>query len=143
MRHIISFGDGIDADSPIAKLRALPHRDWMEPIRGITGLIILPQTKKYGLHDSGFRCMDFAAVHYSKAYCLLSGCSDVVHLGGIGGWNNPKWLDDKKTIAGNWSIDCLPNNGLLQIFARGELIVGEALSSFEVWHLRERPEKMT
>lgn len=136
MKHVTEFSAGIPVDSPIKELRLLPHREWLEDIEGITSILIMPQTKKYGLHDSGYRCMDFAACHYETAHCLLSGCSDVINLGGIGGFNNPNWLQDHETFAGNWSIDCLPNNGLLRIFAHKEIRVGVAISSFEIYHLQ-------
>ena len=138
MTHITEFGEGINRDSPVKALRELPSRKWGQPVEGITSILILPQTKKFGLHDSGYRFMDFVACNKGTAYCLLSGYSDVAHLGGIGGFNNPNWVNDKIVNRGNWSIDCLPGNGLLQIFANADLSVGEALSSFEIFHSQER-----
>ncbi len=99
-------------------------------------LIILPQRS---IHDSGYRCMDFVAVD-KKSYpiCRLSGCSDVVHIEGIGGYHY-KWLDRYKTVPSSvppteWSIDCLKKSGLLRLFSTKDgIICGSALSSFEVY----------
>lgn len=140
-KHVTSFGEGMPADSPAAALRMLPARNWAEEVTGITSIVIVPAIKRGGVHESGYRVMDFAACHYGTAYVLLSGCSDVIHLGGIAGFNNQNWVNDRKTKRGQWSIDCLPNSGLLQLFSGGELIVGSALSSFEVWSTEERPSK--
>ena len=143
MKHITEFSDGIPADSPATELRGLPHRNWQEDIDGISSIIIVPATKRSGLHDSGYRCMDFAACHYGKAYCLLSGCSDVIHIGGIGGYNTDRWMEKDwprdRAKRASWSIDCLPNSGLLQIFTDCGLSVGTALSSFEITSRDKRP----
>ena len=41
-----------------------------------------------GMHDSGFRTMDFVAYSKNEPICLLSGCSDVIHIDGIGGFGH-------------------------------------------------------
>ncbi len=135
-KHITEFGEGMLADSVAHELRKLPHRDWQEDIEGITSIVIIPGLKKDGLHDSGFRTMDFAACHYGTAYCLLSGCSDVIHIGGISGYNNKDWVEEfpeNRVKRASWSVDCLPKSGLLQLFASGELTAGCALSSFDIF----------
>ena len=143
MKHISEYGAGMPADSPAHELRKLPERGWQDEVCGITSIVIIPANKKGGLHDSGYRVMDFAACHYGKAYVLLSGCSDVIHLGGISGYNNRDWYKDGHRVRrGPWSIDCLPKSGLLQIFCGGEIEVGCALSSFEMYTKDERPEKI-
>ncbi|MCP4495053.1 MAG: hypothetical protein GY820_48300 [Gammaproteobacteria bacterium] len=131
---LTDFHKGIDINSPIKELRALPARKGSESIEGIGSIIILPMAKKYGLHRSGYKYMDFVGCADNMAYCRLSGCSDVIHLGGFIGSNNPDWVKDSRILPGNWSIDCLPGNGLLRIFTHHELIIGAALSSFEVFH---------
>jgi hypothetical protein len=60
----------------------LPHRKFGERIE-CDSIVIIPSSK---LHDSGYRLLDFAAVKDNKAICLLSGCSDVLDLEGIGGF---------------------------------------------------------
>ena len=67
------------------EFEALPKRKWDEGIGEFDSMIILP-TKH--IHDSGFRCMDFVAVKGKEPFCRLSGCSDVIHMDGIGGMVN-------------------------------------------------------
>lgn len=100
----------------------LPGRKkWDEEIL-CDGIIILPGRAK-DMHDSGYRLMDFVAIKNSKPVCRLSGCSDVIHIGGIGGQN----------VSRSWNIDCLPKSGLLRMWMNGHFIkVGAALSSFEI-----------
>ena len=90
-----------------------------------------------GMHDSGFQLMDFVACRDNVAICRLSGCSDVLHLDGIGGYGKD-WLKKYNCVPDmiepvGWNIDCLPNSGLLRLFTHGKLTVGQALSSFEVY----------
>ncbi len=139
---LTDFHKGIDINSPIKELRALPTRKWSESIEGIDSIVILPLAKKHGLHRSGYRYMDFVGCSADMAYCRLSGCSDVICLGGLTGRNNPDWVTDSRTLPSKWSIDCLPGNGLLRIFTHHELIIGAALSSFEVLHTQgAQPEE--
>ncbi|HYW34168.1 MAG TPA: hypothetical protein VE868_02070 [Balneolaceae bacterium] len=112
------------------EFESLPLREWNENIGEFTSLIILPTRR---IHDSGFRNMDFVAVKEDIPVCRLSGCSDVLHLDGIGGygqWNGS--IPDSIPPKG-WSIDCLKTSGLLRLFSRGKLKVGQALSSFEIF----------
>jgi hypothetical protein len=89
----------------------------------VWSLIIIPGGSK-DLHDSGFRVMRFVALDkFANPICIISGSSDVIHIGGI-------FTQD--TIAGKWSIDCLRKSGLLRIFSNRKLKLGDALSSFEV-----------
>lgn len=143
----------------------LPRREWDEDIGTFDSLVILPakidrrqaiwyNIRKYiadrlnigqpylyevgGVHDSGYRCMDFVAIKDGKAYKRLSGCSDVIHFNGIGGYGKD-WLkkhgDVPRTLPViDWSIDCLLESGLLHIFVgRGKLSCGAALSSFDLF----------
>lgn len=121
-------------DMKRSEFEALPSRNWNEDIGEFDSLIILP---KRHLHDSGYRCMDFVAVRDFKPVCRLSGCSDVIHIEGIGGLGY-RWLErfgeyPKSVKPIGWSIDCLRTSGLLRLFTGRKMLAGEALSSFEVF----------
>ena len=121
------------SDMTVEEFRELPLRGWDEDIGEFRSLVILPTET---IHDSGFRCMEFVAIGAGgKPICRLSGCSDVVHLGGIGSTVpfGPKRL-------ANWSIDCLKESGLLRAFCDCPIVAGLDLSSFEVIPV-ERKEK--
>ena len=116
----------------------LPHRKWDEEII-CNSLIILPGRAK-DKHDSGYRSMDFVAVINSKPKCLLSGCSDVIHIDGIAGlgdnWVNKYGGVPKLIPPSGWSIDCLPKSGLLRMWpSSGKIKCAPALSSFEIYAL--------
>ena len=94
-------------------------------------LVIIPQDYA---HDSGWMCMDFVAVNKAgEPICKLAGCSDVLHLDGIGGYGNwrvgefPSRIEPK-----GWSIDCLPC-GYLRLFSRSTMTAGAALGNFEIY----------
>lgn len=93
-----------------------------------------------GMHDSGFRYMDFVAVRENKAICRLAGGSDVIHIDGIGGYGRD-WIERYGTVprmvpVSGWSIDCLPKSGLLRIWPGShQMTCGPALSSFEIYAL--------
>lgn len=111
-----------------------PYReDWGKEVV-CDSLVILPLRS---MHDSGYRAMDFIAIKDGKPLCRLSGCSDVVHVGGIGG-HGYGWLKKYGTVPKlvppqAWSIDSLPKSGLLHIFCYETIICGSALSSFEIF----------
>jgi len=116
---------------------ALPHRKWDEEIE-CDSIIILPTHKK---HDSGFRKMDFVAVVKDEPICLLSGCSDVIHFDGIGGFGKD-WVKyggcPDLVVPSGWSIYCLPKSGLLCIFSNnGKIYCDTACSSFEIYVIHE------
>lgn len=111
---------------------SLPHRGWNEDIGEFDSLIIVPQKHK---HESGFMCIDFVAVRKFQPICFLSGCSDVIHIDGIGGHGKWKGVVPSLIRPKSWSIDCLPC-GYLRLFVNSNhltLTCSEALSSFEVW----------
>lgn len=113
---------------------ALPLREWNTDIGEFDSMVILPQR---GVHESGYRLMDFVAVKRDKPLYRLSGCSDVIHINGIGGYGL-NWLEKYKTVPSqippiDWSIDCLPQSGLLRLFTGKQLVAGNALSSFEIY----------
>lgn len=116
---------------------ALRDREWNEDIGEFDSLVILPTNN---IHGSGFACMDFVAVNEGKPICKLSGCSDLLHMGGIGGFG--EWLGRElpefiEPIP--WSIDCLKRSKLLRLFAgrKFKLKVGSALSSFEIYAIKK------
>ena len=114
---------------------ALPESDWNNDIGTFTSLVVLPTRRK---HDSGYRCMDFVAVKDGEAMCRLSGCSDVIHINGIGGMGGfdtkaKTWDLVKGNLHPSWSIDCLPKSGLLHLFCSYKIRAGSALSSFEIF----------
>jgi len=115
------------------EFEVLPERKWDEEIGEFDSMIILP-TKH--IHDSGFRCMDFVAVKGKEPFCRLSGCSDVIHIDGIGGYGEWKGNVPTVTPPKGWSIDCLKKSGLLRLFSDGKLKAGRALSSFELYALK-------
>lgn len=125
------------------EFEAVPARKWNEDVGAFDSLIILPMRQ---MHDSGYRCMDFIAVRDSVPVARLSGCSDVIHIGGIGGFNCRDWVNEfhgcpDRIKPVDWSVDCLRTSGLLRLFSRNLLTAGEALSSFELY--AERPRVFT
>ena len=147
------------------EFEALPYRKWDEEII-CDGLIILPgiihqkdilwhNFRKFlsklipsifkspeiyeinGMHDSGFRTMDFVAYSKNEPICLLSGCSDVIHIDGIGGFGH-NWLEKygrcpKFIPPSGWNMDCLPKSGLLRLWCNNKILCASALSSFEIY----------
>jgi len=111
-------------DMTIEEFKELPHRGWSEDIGAFKSLIILPTDD---IHDSDFRCMEFVAVgDNGRPICRMSGCSDVLHMGGIGGsYLHPESIAD-------WNIDCLKTSGLLRLFCHRPIKAGCDLSSFDV-----------
>jgi hypothetical protein len=109
----------------------LPLRTWDDMSVVFDSLVILPRRK---LHDSGYRCMDFVAVNGTEAVCRLSGCSDVIHINGIGGFGKFSGHIPSLMPVIAWSIDCFKKSGLLRMWASGyTLSCGPALSSFELY----------
>jgi len=95
------------------------------------------------LHDSGYACMDYVAVINGEAICRISGCSDVLHIEGIGGFGH-RWLDKSPSVprlvpVSGWQFDCLPKSGLLRLWpsSRKHIIYGCSLSSFEIYSTDE------
>jgi len=119
------------------QFEAVPYREkWNEHII-CDAIVIMPMKR---MHGSGYRVMDFVAIKDGKPLMRLSGCSDVIHIDGIGGGgyrldklnNLQRYSDLVKRKA--WGIDCLKKSGLLRMFVLGcNLICGGSLSSFELW----------
>lgn len=111
-----------------------------EEIGEVDSLVILPE-KHY--HDSGWRCMSFVTIQNGIPTYRISGCSDVINLGGIGGYNflymsdceSSNRIKSQTVPNADWHIDCLPVSGLLRIFSgKYKLYVGASLSDFELFY---------
>ena len=108
------------------------RESWCSDVPEFKSLVILPTGE---MHDSGYMMMDFIAVDANNEPIMrISGCSDVLHINGIGGWGNwrsgmsfPKYIEPTE-----WSLDCLPC-GLLRLFTRKFMTCGTAVSDFEVY----------
>lgn len=123
--------------------QSLPRPDnFWNNIGEVDSLIIIPTRRK---HDSGYRCMEFAAIQNGEPTYLLSGCSDVIHFGGGGGYNvfggdikkYAKRVKEKIGPINDWIVDCLPVSGLLRITCRHKIIVGASVSSFDIYFKEE------
>jgi hypothetical protein len=87
--------------------------------------------------------MEFVTIQKGKPTYIVGGCSDVIHLAGIGGHNIGEHNFDERLLVErirthacprvSWSIDCLPVSGLLRLFCDNRLYIGRSLSSFEVF----------
>lgn len=111
-----------------------------EEIGEVDSLVILPE-KHY--HDSGWRCMSFVTIQNGVPTYRISGCSDVINLGGLGGYNfigmsdcdSSNRIKSQTVPNAKWQIDCLPVSGLLRIFSDNyKLFVGASLSDFELFY---------
>lgn len=103
--------------------KKLKKRSWGEDIGEFNALVLIPTRRK---HDSGFMCMEFAAIGLEgKPICRLGGGSDVVHIGGI--------ITMAEKAIGGWSIDLLPC-GYFRLFniVKHNLKAGRDVSDFEV-----------
>ena len=106
-------------------------------------LVIIPMED---IHDSDFRLMDFVAVDsHGEPIVRLSGCSDVLHINGIGGYGYWRSGDGvpKTVLPIPWSIDCMKGSGYFRLFYGQTMTCGDALSSFEVYAKPQDKEKLT
>jgi len=115
-------------DWTVREFKKLPKREHFNTPVECDSLVILPTRRK---HDSGWLAMDFIAVNEGIPICRCSGCSDVLNIGGIGGYNFS--FPDKFVRVRGWQIDCLPKSRLLRISCNYKLTLGPALSNFEVF----------
>lgn len=80
------------------------------------------------LHDSGYEAMKFILLNRDKIVGVVSGCSDVIHLNGIGGYGKIGASADRiKPIA--WHVDCLPGSGCLHFWCNKYLSIDEFIGS--------------
>ena len=103
----------------------LPLHNWENQECIFDSLVILPGKAK-DVHNSGYRCMSFIAVQEDTPLYRLSGCSDAVHIDGIGGMR-------RLLSSVYWTIDCLSKSGLLRIWPNVKMSCGPSLSSFEIF----------
>lgn len=95
-----------------------------EPKEPFNGFIVIPQMD-VELHDSGYRFIKVALTNRGRVVGCVEGCTDVIHLNGIGGYGkfNDKYENRVRTglaPAIDWSIDVAPN-GLVRVFCTKEL----------------------
>lgn len=121
----------------------VPYRKWNEEIV-CDSIVIIPMDYE---HDSGFLCMDVIAIVDDVPVLRCSGCSDVIHIDGIGGYGDVRGnselyksriMSDKKPVT-DWSIDCLPC-GYFRLFHYGKIRIAPALSDLEIFAV-EREDK--
>jgi len=118
-------------DFTITELRAIEERYPTEPFSGI---VIVPTNRK---HESGYGCMKFVLTRGHNIVGCVGGCSDVVHLNGIGGCgeNLLEGLLSGTTKVIDWSIDCLRKSRCLRVFCSKDLYLKDdvVLSDFVVY----------
>jgi hypothetical protein len=139
IKSSVSGDEGITINNMMRKqFEAVPHREkWDEHIT-CDCIVIMPTRK---MHDSGYRAMDFVAIKDGKPLMRLSGCSDVIHIDGIGGGGYKRQYSDLVKRK-SWSIDCLKKSGLLRMWVNQcNLICGGSLSSFELWAVEMTQEE--
>lgn len=95
-----------------------------EPKEPFNGFIVIPEMGDE-LHDSGYRFLKIALTNHGRVVGCVEGCTDVIHLNGIGGYGkyNDKYEDRVRTRTApviDWSIDVAPN-GLVRVFCTKEL----------------------
>ncbi len=105
-------------------------------------IVIIPTNRK---HSSGWKCMDFVGCINNKPIVRLSGCSDVLHLDGIGGYGH-NWLESvsgvpTKIDVNGLKIDCLPS-GYLRLWLKDgfKFLADSSVSDFEIYAVKERIE---
>jgi len=126
------------------QFEAVPHREKWDKHITCDCIVIMP-TKK--MHGSGYRMIDFVAITDGKPLMRLSGCSDVIHIDGIGG-GGYRYLTDKPfnysdlVQRKSWNMDCLRKSGLLRMWVNDHMLIcGGSLSSFEVWAVKMTEEE--
>ena len=116
-----------------------------EPKEPFNGFIVIPQMD-CELHDSGYRMLKIALTNHGRVVGCVEGCSDVIHLNGIGGYGKfgDKYQERVKTKLGpiiDWSIDVAPN-GLVRVFCSYELEMSDLPLSDLPIYLKENDNEM-
>jgi hypothetical protein len=129
----------------IEQFKALPEPSSFtnEEIGLIEGLIIMPTNN---LHESGYRLMEFVTIQDGVPTYRVSGCSDVLHIGGIGGYNIGRYNFDNMDMLIHremmpriaWKIDCLPISGLVRLFCGKKMYLGESLSEMGIFVIEDK-----
>lgn len=98
---------------------------------GVFNSVVIVPTGE--LHDSGYMCMKFILCDRQKNIVgVLGGCSDVIHLDGIGGYGQydkdySERVKSRQTHIIAWCIDCIPC-GFVRLFCDHNLIIESPLS---------------
>lgn len=131
----------------IEQFKALPEPSSFtnEEVGLIEGLVIMPTEN---LHESGFRSMEFVTIQDGVPTYRVSGCSDVLNLCGIGGYNIGKYncnrmelLMHRETIPRiAWKMDCLAVSGLIRLFCGKKMYLGESLSDIGIYVIEDNGE---
>lgn len=129
----------------IEQYKALPKPSSYtnEEVGLIDGLIILPTEE---LHTSGYRLMEFVTIQDGVPTYRVSGCSDVLHLCGLGGYNIGRYNYDKMDILLHrntlpkitWMIDCLPVSGLVRLYCGKKMYLGDSLSDMGICVIEDK-----
>ena len=115
-----------------------------------SSVVIIPAMRdgEIVIHDSEWACMDFVLVKDSVPIGKIGGCSDVLHIDGIGGIGddrgNPMFYHMVPTKG--WSIDCLPKTGYLNLWTHRVLylrdkFVGSSAEIYSSTEMRKHSEK--
>ena len=109
---------------------ALPSRAyWNSKELPFDSVVLLPTRRK---HESGYMIFDIVGIRDNQPVLLLSGCSDVIHLDGIGG------RESLEPRSKNISIDMLYPSGLVRIFSHNyQITASAALSNFEIFFINK------
>lgn len=119
--------------------RKIRKKDWQEDIGEFDSIVIIPGHYKE-IHDSGYRCMKYVLVKEGVPICISGGCSDVLHINGIGGYGDwdPKNGVPQLIKPVDWSIECLKKSGYLHMWCSHVLKNTVDLSSFDVVAIRNK-----
>ena len=88
------------------------------PKKNFTGIVIVPMNYK---HDSGFQCMKYILLNHWDIVGVVGGCSDVMHINGIGGYGKEPNYITRMVKAHDLRIDCLPKSKCLRLFSDDEM----------------------
>lgn len=104
----------------------VPKLEYKEKIPKFDSLIIVPTNRK---HESGYKIINYILVSGSTPVAQICGCSDVLHINGIGGRGRFLPNGEFEDKCNPWSIDLLPC-GYFRLFSRGKLEFGGALDAW-------------
>ena len=118
----------------LEELLSLDYQDTKDTFNSV---IIVPLDGE--LHESGYRKMKFILVKKDGTVAgVVGGCSDVLHLNGIGGYGKISMITNYDYKYGkvnviDWCIDCLPVCKCLRLYTSKKLEVeGVMLSDAQI-----------
>lgn len=116
------------------EFESLPLLEYENYINKFDAIIILPMVE---LHDSGYACMSFIPVCNPTPLGRIAAGSDSICIDGICGSDYKDGVETtfKDVLFKGWTIDCLPQSGLMRIFSRHgfKLKIGCLTSCFEIF----------